>query len=146
RSLPPEDLVFGRKDSLAIQAANCLIDQAQSVIIATPVYKDAYSGVLKAFLDLLSQDALQGKAVLPIATGESPDHLFAVDCALKPVLAALGACHILRGVYIVDSQIRLEHGGLLYLDQDAELCLRIAMADLIANTRGRTLLEVASAA
>src|SRR5579883_1164216 len=67
RDLPPEDLVYARLDSPAIQAANLLLDQADGVIIATPIYKASYAGVLKAFLDLLPQNALRGKSVLPIA-------------------------------------------------------------------------------
>lgn len=37
------------------------------VILATPVYKAAYSGLLKTFLDLLPQGGLRDKVVLPIA-------------------------------------------------------------------------------
>ena len=42
---------------------------ALAVVIATPVYKAAYSGILKAFLDLLPQDGLDGKLVLPTPAG-----------------------------------------------------------------------------
>ena len=74
-------------------------------MIATPVYKAAYSGVLKVFLDILPQTALKGKVVLPLATGGSPHHMLALDYALRPVLQSLGAQHILPGVYATDAQI-----------------------------------------
>ena len=74
------------------------------MLIATPIYKAAYSGVLKSFLDLLPQDALRGKTVLVLGTGGSAGHLLALDYALKPVLAALGARHILDSIYAVDAQ------------------------------------------
>ncbi|WP_372430482.1 NAD(P)H-dependent oxidoreductase [Janibacter melonis] len=45
--------------------------------------------MLKTFLDLLPQDALRGKVVLPVATGGSPAHVLSVDYALRPVLASL---------------------------------------------------------
>jgi FMN reductase len=43
-----------------LAAACALVAQSEAVVIATPVYKAAYSGVLKAFLDLLPQDGLKG--------------------------------------------------------------------------------------
>ncbi len=110
RDLPAEDLLYGRYDSPAIVQSASLLNQARAVIIATPVYKAAYSGVLKAFLDLLPQRALAGKLVLPIATGGSPVHMLAIDYALRPVLSALGAQHMLQGIYITDSQIQAGAG------------------------------------
>jgi FMN reductase len=107
RDLPPEDLLYGRYDSPAIAAQADLIRQSRAVVIATPIYKAAYSGVLKSFLDLLPTRILDGKPVLPLATGGSPLHALALDYALLPVLAALGAQHTLNSVYIVDSQIQI---------------------------------------
>jgi FMN reductase len=130
RDLPPEDLIYGRVDSPAILEWVTLLNQARVVIIATPVYKAAYSGVLKAFLDLLPQQVLAGKLVLPIATGGSPAHMLAIDYALRPVIAALGAQHILQGVYIIDSQIQLGN-GVIQLDPTIELRLDSALQYLI---------------
>ena len=56
-------------------------------------------------LDLLPERALEGKVVLPLATGGTVAHLLAVDYALKPVLSALKAQEILHGVFADDSQI-----------------------------------------
>lgn len=112
RDLPPEDLIYGRADSPAIQAQIDLLRETRAVIIATPIYKASLSGVLKTFLDLLPPRTLSGKLVLPIATGGSPLHALAVDYALLPILAALGAQHTLNSVYLVDTQIRLDEVGL----------------------------------
>ena len=90
---------------LAIQDAVRKVSRAHVVLVATPIYKAAYSGLLKAFLDLLPQDALRGKTVLPLATGGSIAHLLALDYALKPVLSALGARDILDPVFATDAQI-----------------------------------------
>src|SRR5690349_9634895 len=68
RNFNADDLLFARFDSLDIKRAQEQVQQAQAVIIATPVYKASYTGVLKAFLDLLPQNALRNKVVLPIAT------------------------------------------------------------------------------
>src|SRR5690349_4974377 len=87
RTLPAEALLWGRFDDPVIQQAVQAIAPARIVIIATPVYKAAYTGLLKAFLDVLPQGALTDKIVFPIATGGSAAHLLAIDYALKPVLS-----------------------------------------------------------
>lgn len=105
RDLPAQALLTANTQDPAVAAAARSLASADAVVVATPIYKAAYSGILKAFLDVLPQTALQGKVVLPLATGGSPAHLLAVDYALKPVLAALGARHILSTVYATDAQI-----------------------------------------
>jgi FMN reductase len=118
RDLPAEDLAYGRYDSAALQQPKALLEKASGVIIATPIYKAAYTGVLKAFLDLLPQKALTGKVVLPIATGGTIAHLLSVEYALKPVLSELGARHILSTVYAVDKQIQIQPDGRVQLDEE----------------------------
>lgn len=105
RDLPAEALLQADFSHAGIVDAVRQLASANAVVIATPIYKAAYSGVLKAFLDLLPQTSLQGKIVLPLATGGSPAHLLAVDYALRPVLHALGARHILGAVYASDAQV-----------------------------------------
>jgi FMN reductase len=104
RDLPPAALVRADADDPAIRRARDQVVSARLVVIATPIYKASFSGLLKTFLDLLPQDALRGKTVLALGTGGSAAHLLALDYALKPVLAALGARHILDAVYAIDAQ------------------------------------------
>jgi FMN reductase len=113
RDLPAQALLHAHFDHPLIRQALDEVADAQVVLIATPIYKAAYSGVLKAFLDLLPQDGLRGKAVLPLATGGSIAHLLALDYALKPVLSALGARDILDPVFATDAQI-VRHDTLGY--------------------------------
>jgi FMN reductase len=127
RDLPAEDLVFGRYDSPVLEQPKALLEKADGVIIATPIYKAAYTGVLKAFLDLLPQKALSGKVVLPLATGGTIAHLLAVEYALKPVLSELGARHLLGTVYAVDKQIQRQADGSLQLDEEIEQRLKDAL-------------------
>ena len=104
RDLPPAALVRAEVDDPAIRRAREQVAAARLVVVATPIYKASYSGLLKTFLDLLPPDALRGKTVLALATGGSAAHLLALDYALKPVLAALGARHLLDSIYAVDAQ------------------------------------------
>lgn len=131
RDFPAEDLVFGRYDSPNLEEPLALLEKADGVIIATPIYKAAYTGVLKAFLDLLPQKALLGKVILPIATGGTLPHLLAIDYALKPVLSELGARHLLGGVYAVDKQIQWLSDGKAQLDQEIDQRLKHSLHDLV---------------
>lgn len=110
--LPAEDLIKANFASEAIVLENKQVEEADIIILLTPIYKASYTGILKTYLDLLPQKALLGKIILPIAVGGSIGHLLALEYALKPVLAVLGATTIAHSVYIVDKQIiRLEDGS-----------------------------------
>jgi FMN reductase len=104
-ALPAEDLISANFSSEAIREANAKVEQADVVVVLTPVYKAAYSGILKTYLDLIPQKGFEEKHIIPIAVGGTPHHLLAIDYALKPVLTALGATSISHGVFIVDKQI-----------------------------------------
>lgn len=134
RCLPAEALLPAQFGHPAIQDAVARVAQAEGIIVATPVFKASYSGILKAFLDMLPQNALRDKVVLPIATSNSPGHLLMLDYALKPVLSTLGANHILDGVYITDSQIQFAHGGVLQLDERCENRLEQSLEELVKAT------------
>jgi len=130
RELPPDALLRGDGGDRAIAGAIAAVAEAPLLLVATPIYKAAYSGLLKAFLDLLPQDALRGKTVVPLATGGSAAHLLALDYALKPVLGALGARDIRDAVYATDAQLPAEGDGHVPV---ADLALRLdrVAADLL---------------
>ena len=69
QNFAPEDLLYARFDNPALQTLNEQLAGADGLIIATPVYKASFSGALKTLLDLLPERALEGKIVLPLATG-----------------------------------------------------------------------------
>jgi len=76
----PEDLLYARFDSPALKAFSEQLQGADGLIVATPVYKASFSGALKTLLDLLAERALEGKVVLPLATGGTVAHMLAVLC------------------------------------------------------------------
>jgi len=123
RELAAHALLLGEASHPSVQRAVEQLQRADVIVIATPVYKAAYSGVLKVFLDLLPQSALKGKTVLPLATGGSPHHMLALDYALRPVLQSLAARQILPGVYATDGQVTLQPEGAYQLQ--AELAQRL---------------------
>ena len=111
RDFPAEDLLHARFGSPRIVDLLQQIENADGLVIATPVYKASFSGALKTVLDLLPERALSHKVVLPMATGGSIAHMLAVDYALKPVLAALKAQEMLHGIFAEDSQIAYGEGS-----------------------------------
>ena len=137
RDFPAQDLILAKYDSPAFDEAKKQVADAAGVIVATPVYKAAYSGGLKTFLDILPQYAFRGKTLLPIANGGSPGHQLAIDYALKPVLSAMAATDLLQGVYAVDAQFSVGPDGKPTFNDEIRERLRAAIAHLVANIRVR---------
>ncbi|WP_406289596.1 NADPH-dependent FMN reductase [Embleya sp. NBC_00896] len=100
RDLPAEALLHADFTDPDLRAALARVAAADALVIASPVYKAAYSGVLKTFLDVLPQFALRGKEILPVLTGGTPAHVLALDYALRPVLTSLGADHVAQGWFV----------------------------------------------
>ena len=142
RDLPAEELISAQVDSPRLREAVGLVERAQALVVATPVYKAAYAGVLKTFLDLLPQFALGGKTVLPLATGGSPAHVLSIDYALRPVLAALNARHVTNGYFFLDKQLEKTEGGQLRIDPQAQERFEPLLRDFVTSVR----LQAAAAA
>jgi FMN reductase len=137
RDIPAHDLLHARFDSPAIVDLVNQVQRADAIIIGTPIYKAAYSGVLKALLDLLPQAALHDKLILPVATGGSAAHFLAVDYALKPVLSALGARHIHSTLFATEAQlVRTADRGFVLADE-VRLRLGDAVDQLAHDVIGR---------
>lgn len=125
RDLPAQALLHADVREPQIAQALAAVAAADVVLVSTPIYKAAYSGALKLLLDLLPQEGLRGKIVLPLATGGSAAHLLALDYSLRPLLTALGARHILDGVFATDAQLTAHESGYL---PDAALLQRLDRA------------------
>ena len=134
RELPAGPLLLAEWGHPAIVKAIEQVSRAAVIVVATPVYKAAYSGVLKVFLDLLPQTALKGKTVLPLATGGSPHHMLALDYALRPVLQSLSARHILPGVYATDAQVPKTAAGAYAPGEDIARRLKDAVDSLLLES------------
>jgi FMN reductase len=130
RQLPADDLMLGRAYSAPLRQSVNLIKQADAVIVATSICKATYTGGLKAFLDLLTQDAFSGKIVLPIAIGASAAHFREMDHSLRVVLGTLGADHILEGVYLLERQVQL-YDRQVHLDELAKQRVHRGLENLL---------------
>ncbi|KAB2381574.1 NADPH-dependent FMN reductase [Actinomadura montaniterrae] len=120
RELPPAALLAGDAAHPVIGSVVAAVERAAGLVIATPIYQGAYSGLLKSLLDVLPRHALQGKPILPLATGGSMAHVLVLDYALRPVLVAMGADHIVRGVFVHQRLVTVGRDGGITLDPDIE--------------------------
>ncbi|MEV7379173.1 NADPH-dependent FMN reductase [Streptomyces lydicus] len=144
RTLPAEALLGADFGHPAIVEATELFARADGIVIGTPVYKAAYSGLLKSLLDLLPQYALTGKTVLPLATGGSTAHVLAIDYALRPVLQSMGAAHIVQGWFALDRHLTVREGAPLAVDPAAQEGLDHVLDQFSGALGHRPLLSVAS--
>ncbi len=118
RDLPAEDLLRARVDSPAIANAAAMVEKAEGIIVATPIYKASFAGMMKTFLDLLPQFAFRHKSILPIATGGGSAHILALDYGLRPVLMSLDPAHVAPSFVVVEQGVPALAGGGYELTQD----------------------------
>ncbi|MFJ4108238.1 NADPH-dependent FMN reductase [Oerskovia enterophila] len=113
-------------------AAREIVAGATVLIVATPVYKGSYTGLLKAFLDLYGPDGLAGVVAVPVVVSGNPAHALAGEVHLRPLLVELGATVPARTLALLDSQL-----------SEAELASTV---DAWLDRAGGPLLRAASAA
>jgi FMN reductase len=99
------------------------VAEADLLIVASPTYKAAYSGLLKAFLDRYPANGLQGVVALPLMTGADQTHSMAPVATLLPLLLELGAVVPSNGLFFNIGQYhRIES---LVADASAALMARL---------------------
>ena len=97
------------------------IADAAAVLMAAPVYRASFPGVLKNLLDITPVGALQAKPVGIVAMGGSAHHYLAVDTQLRQVLGWFGALVAPTSVYLTGADFR-----------DGQLATEVARTDLVA--------------
>lgn len=136
RTLPAAELLRAEVNHPRLADAAEQFARADAVVLATPVYKAGYSGLLKSFLDVLPQFALEGKVVLPLATGGSLAHVLALDYGLRPVLMSMKPRAVSESFFVHAGGIRKGPGGFAGLEPDTETLLHEAtdkFADLVES-------------
>jgi FMN reductase len=75
------------------------------LVVATPVYKGSYTGLLKSFLDGYGPGALASVYTIPFTVAASPMHALAGPTHLQPLLDELGAISPLGGLFLPDGVV-----------------------------------------
>jgi FMN reductase len=89
----------------AVTAAVDQIIGADVLVVASPTYKAAYSGLLKGFLDRFGTGSLAGAAAVPVLLGGAHNHRLAVDVHFTPLLLELGAAVPARGLFVLEAEV-----------------------------------------
>lgn len=89
----------------AVGAACEQVRGAAALVVASPTYKAAYTGLLKLFLDQFGHDELAGMPTVAMMTGGGPAHSLAVEVHLRPVLVEIGASCPTRGLYLAGDDV-----------------------------------------
>jgi len=79
------------------------IQQADAILMASPVYRGTFTGALKNLLDHLPIEVLAGKPIGIVAMGATTHHYLGIDWHLRDVLAWFGAIVAPTSVYLSSS-------------------------------------------
>jgi FMN reductase len=103
--LAPELGSVLRRDLLPAGPAHQLelIEAADLLVVASPVYRASYTGLFKHLFDLVSQNALRGTPVLVAASGGSDLHSLVIEHQLRPLFGFFEAHALPIGVYAKDA-------------------------------------------
>ena len=118
----------------AVERELAAVEQADVLVVATPVFRGSYTGLFKHFFDFVHQDALIDKPVLLAATGGSERHALVIDHQLRPLFSFFQARTLPLGVYATDQDFadyRLHNEALI---ARARLAVQRALP-LVAMTR-----------
>lgn len=88
-----------------VDAALQTVAGATVLVVASPVYKASYTGLLKSFLDLYGPDGLAGVTAVPVVVSAAPQHSLAGEVHLRPLLVELGASVPTRAFTVTESQL-----------------------------------------
>jgi FMN reductase len=79
------------------------VEQADLLVIGTPVYRASYTGALKHLFDLVHHAGFVGKPVLLTATGGSHLHGLVTEHQLRPLFGFLNALTLPTTIYAVET-------------------------------------------
>lgn len=129
---PASALIHADVDDKTITGFRRRLADAAAVVLATPIYKATYSGLLKLLVDFIPPDGLGGKTVLTVATGRSEAHFPLVARGFEALLAAFENVRALPTLVISDYQFH--SGGAL--DTAAETAFLEAAEALVTEVLG----------
>ena len=75
------------------------IEQADLLLVGSPVYRASYTGLFKHLFDLVDHQSLKGVPVVLAATGGSERHALMIDHQLRPLFAFFQAHTLPYGLY-----------------------------------------------
>jgi FMN reductase len=131
-ALPFAPAELDEAGSDAVQA----VSRASAILLASPVYRASFPGVLKNFFDHLPVETLTAKPVGWVVVGASAHHYLGVDRHLRDVLAWFGAVALPTSVYLTNADfVSGKPGTAAAAELDA---LAAALLDTAKRSAGST--------
>ncbi|GJD51406.1 NADH-dependent FMN reductase SfnF [Methylobacterium crusticola] len=98
---------FSRADlPEAGRAALEAIEEADGLIVGSPIYKGSYAGLFKHLFDFVEPEALHGRPVVLAATGGGRRHALAVEHQLRPLFGFFSALTLPTALYAGDEDLQ----------------------------------------
>ena len=119
----------------SVEQALAAVEQADVLVVVSPVFRGSYTGLFKHFFDLIEQDALTDTPVLLAANGGSERHALVIDHQLRPLFSFFQARTLPLGVYATDKDFvdrRLSDEGVI---ERARLAVQRALPVLEVTQR-----------
>ena len=85
------------------------VENADALIVGTPVYRASFTGLFKHFFDFIEQNTLIDVPVLLAASGGSERHALVLEHQLRPLFSFFQAQTLPIGVYATDRDFSPEY-------------------------------------
>lgn len=120
------------RDQLPASSRSVLaaIEEADGLVVGSPVYKGAYTGLFKHLFDFVHHEALKQVPVLLAATGGSERHALIIDHQLRPLFGFFQALSLPVGVYAAEADFDNYHISNTQLRERIERAVEAAVASL----------------
>ncbi len=131
--LVPYLVVRSRGEALPVlEEALRAVEEADFLLVASPVYKGSYTGLFKHFIDLVDYKSLAGVPVALLALGGSDRHALVIDHQLRPLFGFFNAHTLPTGVFVSESSYQDGRLGDPALQERLSILVRES-ADAITN-------------
>jgi len=81
-----------------------LAEQADVLVIGTPVYRASYTGLLKHYFDLIDRDIMRGRKAIICATGANLMHSLVLEHQLRPLMGFFSIQTTASAIYATSDQ------------------------------------------
>ncbi len=102
------------------------VENADLLIVGTPVFRGSYTGLFKHFFDFVNQYALANRPVILVATGGSDRHALVLEHELRPLFGFFQAATAPVGIYASSG----DFDRTILLNPETYARIEIAVADI----------------
>ena len=109
------------------------IEEADLLVVASPVYRASFTGLFKHLFDFVDQDALIDKPILLAASGGSERHALIIEHQFRPLFSFFQALTLPLGIYAHDSDFTDYKVSSGYLEERIRKVVARSLPIIVAN-------------